>query len=122
MLNPGTTRRDFLAATVLGGALSTAGTGKAAQQTVADPLGRASKYKLRPRTRERIQAGHEAILAELKPTKAQLERGLELHYESFVADTQGGISVTYPGGLIGDRLAADKGLDRQKAVTFPGGI
>ncbi len=118
MPTQGTSRRDFLAATVLGAAISAADTAEASQETAATPFERASKYKLRPQTRQRIQAGHDAILAELKPTKAQLQRGLELHYSSFVGDSQGGISVTYPGGLIGDRLSADKQLNRQKAVTF----
>ncbi len=82
------------------------------------PLERAKQFPLRPKIRERIQAGHRAILDELRPTPAQLDRGLELHYESFVADMQGNVSVTYAGGLVGDRLASDRTLNREKARTF----
>ena len=56
------------------------------------PLERAKQFPLRPKTRERILAGHRAILDELKPTPSQLDRGLSLHYNSFVADMQGNIS------------------------------
>ncbi|HUT95089.1 MAG TPA: membrane dipeptidase [Thermoguttaceae bacterium] len=118
MHKPGPSRRDFLCASLVGvgaGAAAVAGT---AQPPIVDPAERVSKCRLRPAVRDRILAGHRAILDELKPTKAQLDRGLQLHYTSCAADAQGGISLTYPGGLIGDRLAADKGLDRQKAMTF----
>jgi membrane dipeptidase len=82
------------------------------------PLERASQFPLRPKIRDRILAGHQAILDELRPTPAQLDRGLQLHYDSFVADMQGNISVTYAGGLVGDRLAGDRRLKREKARTF----
>ena len=82
------------------------------------PLERAKQFALRPKTRDRILAGHQAILDELKPTRSQLDRGLSLHYDSYVADMQGNISVTYERGLVGDRLAADPKLDRVKARTF----
>ena len=79
---------------------------------------RAGKFQVRPKTLKRIEAGHQAILDDLKPTKAQLERGLALHYNSYVADTQGGVPVNYTGGLLGDRLQKDKKIDRFKAKTF----
>lgn len=82
------------------------------------PLERAKQFPLRPKIRERILAGHQAILDELRPTRAQLDRGLDLHYDSFVADLQGNVSVTYAGGLVGDRLAADRKLNREKARTL----
>jgi len=82
------------------------------------PFERAKQFALRPKVRDRILAGHKAILDELKPSRAQLERGLELHYHSPVADLQGNVSVTYQGGLVGDRLAAEKGIDRFKARTL----
>ena len=47
------------------------------------------------------------ILDELKPTKAQISRGLELHYNSFVADVQGSVQMSSTHGIIGDRLQAD---------------
>jgi membrane dipeptidase len=84
----------------------------------ASPMERAKQFPLRAKTRDRVLAGHQAILDELNPSRAQLERGLELHYSSPVADMQGNVSVTYEGGLIGDRLAASKGLDPFKARTF----
>ena len=78
MTAKGTSRRDFLAAAAIGAAVGTAATGEATEPTVTDPLQRARKYGLRPATRDRIKAGHEAVLAELKPTRAQRERGLAL--------------------------------------------
>ena len=47
------------------------------------------------------------ILDELKPTKAQINRGLELHYNSFVADVQGSVQMSSTHGISGDRLQAD---------------
>jgi hypothetical protein len=92
------------------------GVGRAAASV--SPLERARQSPLREKTRARILAGHQAILDELKPSRAQLERGLELHYHSPVADMQGNVSVTYQGGLVGDRLAAERGVQRFKARTF----
>ena len=66
------------AATAIGVAVGTAATGEATEPTVTDPLQRARKYRLRPTTRDRIKVGHEAVLAELKPTRAQRERGVAL--------------------------------------------
>ena len=71
------------------------------------PLERASTYRMRQATLDRIQAGHQTILDELKPSRAQIDRGLELHYNSFVADVQGNVSPTSTMGLQGDRLAAE---------------
>lgn len=111
-------RRDFLGASLVGvGAAATAVAGSP-RSPIVDPRERVKKSRFRPKIRDRILAGHRAILDELKPTKAQLDRGLQLHYTSYVADAQGGVSLTSPGGSIGDRLAADRGLDRQKAITF----
>jgi membrane dipeptidase len=93
--------------------------GRAASPALSvSPMERAKLYPLRPKIRDRILAGHQAILDELKPTPAQLQRGLELHYHSPVADMQGNVSVTYQGGLLGDRLAADRQRNRFKARTF----
>jgi hypothetical protein len=40
----------------------------------------------------------------MKPTKAQIARGLELHFDSFVADVQGSVQVSYIGGLQSDQM------------------
>lgn len=68
---------------------------------------RANKYKLDKKTLDRIQAGHQAILDELKPSQAQLDHGLGLHYDSYVADVQGGIAANSPMGFRADRYLAD---------------
>ena len=66
------------------------------------PLERARQLPLRPKIRDRVLAGQQAILDELKPTRAQLDRGLELHYHSPVADMQGNVSVTnWPYWTVG---------------------
>ena len=56
---------------------------------------------------DRIAAGRRAILDELGPSKAQIEHGLELHADAFVADVQGGVPVTLPVGIAMDRLQVD---------------
>ena len=70
-------------------------------------LARAGHVRVRPETLARIRAGHRVILDELKPTQAQIERGLELHYNSFVADVQGSVQLSSTHGIIGDRLRED---------------
>ena len=71
------------------------------------PLARARSFCVRQETLARIRAGHRVILDELKPTKAQIERGLELHYNSFVADVQGSVQMSSTHGIVGDRLRQD---------------
>ena len=70
-------------------------------------LARAGRVRVRPETLERIRAGHRVILDELQPTQAQIDRGLELHYNSFVADVQGSVQLSSTHGIIGDRLQQD---------------
>lgn len=72
-----------------------------------DPLARARDFQVRQETLDRIQAGHQVILDELKPTKAQIERGLDLHFNSFVADVQGSVQMSSTHGIVGERLRAD---------------
>ncbi|MDE2815232.1 MAG: membrane dipeptidase [Chloroflexota bacterium] len=72
-----------------------------------NPLARALDIRVRQATLERIRAGHQVMLAELKPTRAQIDRGLELHYNSFVADVQGSVQLSSTHGLVGDRLRQD---------------
>jgi len=94
-------RRDFL---ITSTAAVVAATGGAA---VASPLQRAAKFRLRPKMVQRIEASHRAILDELKPTRQQIEHGLELHYNSFVADVQGNVPVVTAGGISSDRMQAE---------------
>ena len=96
-------RRKFLVATSLTAATTTADR----TATSADPMERARAFRVRPRTLERIVAGRDAFLAEVKPTRAQIRRGLELHFDSFVADVQGSVQVAYIGGLQGDQMRED---------------
>ena len=77
------------------------------QPTDSPPLARAHDFSVRHETLARIRAGHQVILDELKPTKAQISRGLELHYNSFVADVQGSVQMSSTHGISGDRLQAD---------------
>ena len=74
---------------------------------VLAPLARARNLRVRQETVARIRAGHQAILDELKPSQAQINRGLELHYNSFVADVQGSVQMSSTHGIIGDRLRQD---------------
>ena len=74
------------------------------QPTDSPPLARARDFSVRHETLERIRAGHRVILDELKPTRAQIDRGLELHYNSFVADVQGSVQMSSTHGISGDRL------------------
>ena len=67
------------------------------------PVDRISDYAVRPEVLDRIRAGHEAILAEMRPTPAQLAEGLELHYDSYVGDVQGSVQTSFPHGLVGER-------------------
>jgi len=69
-----------------------------------DPLAQARGLRVRQETLDRIRAGHQVILDELTPTKAQIDRGLELHYNSFVADAQGSVQLSSTHGIVGDRL------------------
>ena len=115
MTLPPVSRRTFLEAAVVA---MGAGTSVSANEPALAPMDRAAKYGLRPKTLARIRAGHQAFLDEQKPTKAQIDRGLQLHYDSFVGDTQGGVSVTYEGGLLSDRMLTLPGSRRFKARTF----
>ena len=73
-------------------------------------------HRLRKKLAERVQAGRQIILEELKPTKAQLEHGLELHYDSYVADMMGAVYVAAAIGQPGDRLEQELAQLRQKAA------
>jgi len=100
------TRRALLTGASLTAA-TVAAAGETKKANSADPIERARAFRVRPQTLPRIAQGRDAFLAEVKPTPAQLKRGLELHYDSFVADVQGSVQVAYIGGLKGDRLRED---------------
>ena len=76
-------------------------------QSVPLPVDRIIGFEVRPETAERIHAGHQAFINEVKPTRRQLEHGLDLHYDSYVGDVHGSVSMTYIGGLAGERLRKD---------------
>ena len=59
---------------------------------------------LREPIRSRVIAGRGTILAELKPTPKQLEHGLELHHDAYVADLMGAVYVAAAIGQPGPRL------------------
>ena len=84
------------------------------QPTDFPPLERARGLRVRQETLERIRAGHQVILDELKPIQAQIDHGLELHYNSFVADVQGSVQMSSTHGIVGDRLRRDLELFREK--------
>jgi len=102
MPNPALSRRSFLASAPL-----VAAAGGAEKAMCADPIERMKAFRVRPQTIQRIAAGRDAFLNEVKPTPAQLQRGLELHYDSFVADVQGSVQVIYVAGIVSDRLRED---------------
>lgn len=66
-------------------------------------------FRFRKAIMERIETAAQMILDELKPTRAQLEHGLQLHYDAYVAELMGCIYVVAPVGYKGDRL--EKELD-----------
>ena len=68
-----------------------------------------------PSTACRVQAGRQIILEELKPSRAQLQHGLELHYDSYVADMMGAVYIAAAVGQPGDRLARELVQIRQEA-------
>ena len=59
---------------------------------------------LREPIRSRVMAGRGTILAELKPTPEQLEHGLQLHHDAYVADLMGAVYVAAAIGQPGPRL------------------
>jgi len=101
-------RREFL------GTSAAAVVAASDSAAAASPLERAAKFRLRPKIVQRIEAGQRAILDELKPTRQQIEHGLELHYNSFVADVQGNVPVVTAAGISGDRMQAELVRIRQQ--------
>ncbi len=95
-------RRGFLGGTLLGASLAGV-SGRGGVETLED----LSRVPLRPDIRERVEAGRKTILDELTPTRAQLERGLELHYNSYVVDLMGALYTSAAVGHRGTRLEAE---------------
>ena len=58
------------------------------------------------RFRKHIEGARKAILDEIKPTPAQLERGLELHRESIVCDLYGGSNPIHVTGFYSESMTA----------------
>ena len=57
-----------------------------------------------PRVKDYIERGRQEFLREMKPTKAQVERGLELHRNTIVCDLHGQVHTTHQAGLYSDRM------------------
>ena len=70
---------------------------------------------LRPEIQKLVEASRHVVLDELKPSRSQLERGLELHYSSYVADANGGLYVADGSfNWKGDRLEGELESYRDK--------
>ncbi len=100
MLSPRLSRRAFLGGSVLGSTMASS----ISSETSPVEL---SVYGFPRDVKERIEAGREEILKELKPSRAQLEHGLQLHYDSYVADLMGCVWTSSPIGARGPRLQED---------------
>jgi len=68
------------------------------------PPGAVDSAQASPRVRSFIQSAREAILQELKPTEAQLERGLELHRNSIVCDLHGFVNLNHRCGMYSEKM------------------
>ena len=78
-----------------------------------------------PRVKDYIERGRQEFLREMKPTKAQIGRGLELHRNTIVCDLHGQVHTTHIAGLYSDRmkqyaldrLSQEKGPDRRRKLV-----
>ncbi len=97
-------RRGFVGASLAGATLPTRVWTQGSNPAPEDYR----QISLRPEIRKVVEASRQVILDELKPNRSQLERGLELHYSSYVTDVCGCLYVADPSWIWkGDRLAAD---------------
>ena len=97
-------RRGFVGASLAGATLPTRVWTQGSDPVPEDYR----QVALRPEIRKVVEASRQVILDELKPNRSQLERGLELHYSSYVTDVCGCLYVADPSWIWkGDRLAAD---------------
>ena len=79
MMSPSLSRRTFLGGSILGATIAPAVPAETSPPNLA-------QYGFPKDVRDRIEAGRATILKELQPTREQLEHGLQLHYDSYVAD------------------------------------
>ena len=56
------------------------------------------------RVRDFITAANDAARRELKPTTAQLERGLDLHRNSIVCDLHGQVNTNHRVGMYSEQM------------------
>ena len=112
MLFPRLSRGKFLGGSVLGVTVASTLAGEIPPVDLAE-------YGFPRDVRERIEAGREEILKELKPSRVQLEHGLQLHYESYVADLMGCVWTSSPVGARGRRLQEE--LDQLEQQLRSGG-
>ena len=104
-------RRGFVGASLAGAALPTRVWTQRSHPVPEDYR----PVSLRPEIRKVVEACRHSVLEELKPTRSQLERGLELHYSSYVADLCGCLYVADPLFIWkGDRLKGELESYRNK--------
>ena len=109
---------------VLAAALSASGAGPSFAAPAAAQRKRTSPEPRR-RRREYIERAKQAILHELKPTNAQIERGLELHDNSVACDLYGGLPTNVSWALYSEsmrqwarrRLAEAKDADQKRKMA-----
>ena len=107
MMSLSVSRRTFLGGSVLGATIAPAVPAETASPDLA-------QYGFPKDVRDRIEAGRATILKELQPTRAQLEHGLQLHYDSYVADLMGCVWTSAPVGARGQRLQKELDQLQQK--------
>ena len=74
-----------------------------------------AKPRLRKKLFDRVLEGRQIILEELKPSRDQLQHGLELHYDSYVADMMGAVYIAAAVGAPGERLEGELAELRRRA-------
>jgi membrane dipeptidase len=95
-------RREFLKSSA--GLAATAAAFGSADSFAAEDLPPKTARQVAERTNTKIAHAHEVALGLLKPTKKQLEHGLELHAESVVFD---GYGFSPRAAIDGDRYAKE---------------
>ena len=119
-------RRTFLRSlpSVLAAALSASVAGSSCPASAAAKRKQTSPEPSR-RRREYIERAKQAILHELKPTNAQIERGLELHHNTVVCDLYGGVPTNVSWALSSEsmrkwaihRLSEAKDADQKRKMV-----
>jgi len=75
---------------------------------------RLDKASFSPALKQKMMASRQTFLDEVKPAGPQLERGLGLHYASFVGDAQGSVPARCAVGIVAERLEADALAERRR--------